>query len=290
MEDSDWELLNNSESGAEEHPGGDSDSDDGIIHSDYFSLDSHHKYAASAATLKTPSEQGSVVSDNPSWIDPGSEEAEALCPARTNSGDFWSGSSSSDRPPDMMMGGGGCGAANFNDEMVEETIVVAAVYSTWADQGGIAEATDEVEAGSPVVLVEKETADEPEKDEAGGMEEVISRQGKQEEVKEKRRVVWWKVPWELLKCFVFRASPVWSFSVAAAVMGFVILGRRLYKMKRKTQGLQPNLNVDDKKVSQLISHVARLNEAFSVVRRVPVIRPSLPSQPAVAPWPVIGLR
>ena len=43
------------------------------------------------------------------------------------------------------------------------------------------------------------------------------------------------------------------------------------------------------KVSQFMSRAARLNEAFSVVRRVPVIRPSLPA-PVVAPWPVMSLR
>lgn len=43
------------------------------------------------------------------------------------------------------------------------------------------------------------------------------------------------------------------------------------------------------KVSQFMSRAARLNEAFSVVRRVPVIRPALPA-PGVAPWPVMSLR
>lgn len=43
------------------------------------------------------------------------------------------------------------------------------------------------------------------------------------------------------------------------------------------------------KVSQFMSRAARLNEAFSVVRRVPIIRPSLPAA-GVTPWPVISLR
>jgi hypothetical protein len=63
---------------------------------------------------------------------------------------------------------------------------------------------------------------------------------------EKRKVVLWKVPFEMLRYCVFRFSPVWSVSVAAAVMGFVILGRRLYKMKRKTKSLQLKFTVDDK--------------------------------------------
>lgn len=43
------------------------------------------------------------------------------------------------------------------------------------------------------------------------------------------------------------------------------------------------------KVSQFMSRAVRLNEAFSVVRRVPIIRPSLPASGA-NPWPVMSLR
>ncbi|KAI8005222.1 AP2-like ethylene-responsive transcription factor TOE2 [Camellia lanceoleosa] len=43
-----------------------------------------------------------------------------------------------------------------------------------------------------------------------------------------------------------RANPAWTISVAAAVMGFVILGRRLYKMKRKSQSLQLKVAMDDR--------------------------------------------
>ena len=38
-----------------------------------------------------------------------------------------------------------------------------------------------------------------------------------------------------------------------------------------------------------MSRAARLNEAFSVVRRVPIIRPALPAA-GVNPWPVMSLR
>lgn len=108
---------------------------------------------------------------------------------------------------------------------------------------------------------------------------------------EKRSVAWWRVPLEMLKYCVLRVSPVWSLSVAAAaIMGFVLYRRRwLSKMKRKSQGLHLNITVDDKKVSQFTSRAARLNEAFSVVKRVPIIRPSLPA-PGLAPWPVMSLR
>ncbi|KAH9625881.1 hypothetical protein KSS87_003395 [Heliosperma pusillum] len=116
---------------------------------------------------------------------------------------------------------------------------------------------------------------------------------KSEQNENEKRVVWWKVPLEVLKYCVLRVSPVWSLSMAAAaLMGFVLLRRRyLYKMKRKSMGLslQGNVTVHDKKVSQLMSQAARLNEAFSVVKRVPIIRPALPA-PGMASWPMMSLR
>lgn len=43
------------------------------------------------------------------------------------------------------------------------------------------------------------------------------------------------------------------------------------------------------KVSQFMSRAARLNEAFSVVKRAPLIRPALPGA-GIAPWPMVALR
>lgn len=109
---------------------------------------------------------------------------------------------------------------------------------------------------------------------------------------DKRSVVWWKVPFEFLKYSVFRFRPVWTFSVAAAVMGFLILGRRLYKMKKKSWSLQVKVAMSDKKASEFLSRAARLNEAFSVVKQVPVIRASLPAAAGGvgSSWPAMSLR
>ncbi|XP_047258262.1 uncharacterized protein LOC124890470, partial [Capsicum annuum] len=104
----------------------------------------------------------------------------------------------------------------------------------------------------------------------------------------RRSIVWWKVPIQLVKYCAFRVStPVWTISVAAAVMAFLIVGRRLYKMKKKAKAaLQLKVTVDDKNISQFTSRAARLNEAFSIVKRVPVIRPQLPTA-GVTLWPVM---
>ncbi|GAB2271139.1 hypothetical protein Dimus_005986 [Dionaea muscipula] len=319
MDDSDWELVNNSDSGAgcsEEFPGGgDSESDDGIVRPDYFSVDSHQEHAA--AEPESPSQQSSVGSSDPNWIDPGPGDTQAaLHSTGSSSGELWSGHSSGDWPPaTAVVGFGGMtelvGAGNNlihsgsesgaafacpPDPLVEETIDEAGEMGILG--GGN---TNSMMGGVSVVgeaTVVNKDGDEVEINGGSGvMEEVISsswRVKEREKEEEKMAIVWWKVPLELVKCCVLRASstPVWSFSMAAAVMGLIILGRRLYNTKCKTQsqGLQLKVTLEDKKVAQLISHAARLNESFSVVRWVPVIRPSLPSQSGIAPWPVLSLR
>lgn len=110
--------------------------------------------------------------------------------------------------------------------------------------------------------------------------------------------MWWKVPFEVFRHWVPLSLPisvpvsVWSVAATAAFLGLVMLGRRLYKMKRSTRSSNLNLNLalDDKKVSQLMGRVARLNEAFSVVRRVPIVRPSLPGPSVATLRPVMSMR
>ncbi|GAB4845077.1 hypothetical protein Ancab_038483 [Ancistrocladus abbreviatus] len=332
----DWELLHSNSGGSS--IGNPSESDDnlreldelegdsdGVIRSDYFSLDSQNKYAKKTVDVVEGeggvhgSEEGSVGSDNPSWIDPGSDNQ---YPVRRNSGGFWSDSGSDDRSDALKIeGNNGLGfvenvslgesySLEFKNELgfgdVVSEVESVNLGNIWSDSGGmglkglekdeerrIQEFANEIE-GSETVNEEKDGDNsgselEGNKEHADGGGYARVEETKSSEKEEKRRVVWWKVPLELLKYCVFRVSPLWSFSVAAAVVGFVILGRRLYRMKRKAPGIQLKVTVDDKKVSQFMSHAARLNEAFSVVRRVPVIRPPLPA-PGVAPWPVMSLR
>lgn len=94
---------------------------------------------------------------------------------------------------------------------------------------------------------------------------------------EKKENVWWKMPVELLKFCIFRVRPVWSLTIAAAMVGIVLLGRKLYGMKHKSRSVALRIAIDDKKISQFASRTALFNEAMSVVRRMPIIRPSLPA-------------
>jgi hypothetical protein len=88
-------------------------------------------------------------------------------------------------------------------------------------------------------------------------EEVVDEVGFDSKVEEEekevkddmKRVVWWKIPFEVLKHWVspFATIPLpLSVAATAAFLGLLILGRRLYKMKRKTQTLKLNLALDDK--------------------------------------------
>ncbi|WJX30410.1 hypothetical protein P8452_18951 [Trifolium repens] len=174
---------------------------------------------------------------------------------------------------------------NFDDSYVANQIfpnpmIVSSSSSTnlrWNDSDSDNEATALIDAKEEVVEV--------------GFDSKVEEQV-EEEKDDMKRVVWWKIPFEVLKHWVspFATIPLpLSVAATAAFLGLLILGRRLYKMKRKTQTLKLNLALDDKKVSQLMGRVARLNEAFSVVRRVPIVRPSLPAS-TITLRPVMSMR
>nr|GMD60779.1 Transmembrane protein [Ipomoea batatas]GMD72780.1 Transmembrane protein [Ipomoea batatas] len=262
---------------------------EGMVHANYFSIDSAERYVGTvAATIG--SEAGSEASDNPSWIDPGLETGYP----RKDSGESWpdSGSDrSDDRKLEEFEGKGEMGILQKEKiggvfDGIEE-IGGGNEKKFWSDSGGIEMGglkIEQFEESKELGVEGNAKLDETESIGSNNVDESEPR--KAEEVK--RSVVWWKVPFELLKYCVFRANPVWTFSVAAAVMGFVILGRRLVNMKKKTRNLELKVTMDDKKVSQFMSRAARLNEAFSVVKRAPVIRPQLPAA-GVIPWPVMAL-
>lgn len=100
---------------------------------------------------------------------------------------------------------------------------------------------------------------------------------------------WWKVKFEILKVWVMRTRPIWAVSIMAVAVGIAVVGRRLYRMRSKARNVNMKIVLDDKKVvSQFMTRAARLNEAFSAVKRVPLIRPSLPAAGNVASWPIMS--
>ncbi|KAL3845714.1 hypothetical protein ACJIZ3_003117 [Penstemon smallii] len=279
----DWEVLHNSDSEStpvinntvvSDNPFDEIDSE-GLIQVNYFSSDPQNRRYVE----ELDDDNKSAESDNPSWIDPGSEEN----PTRylnKDSGEFWS-DSTSDRSDNQKFSGLEGREVNFDGigDIIENN-----TDSSGAELGSVKVDDSDVGVGGNVNLHDESEVLAEEKNENEG--KVIKKRSGEIE---KRGLVWWKMPMEFLKYCLFRMSPVWTVSVAAAVMGFVILGRRLYTMKKKAKGLQIKVTIDDKKVSQVMSRAARLNEAFSVVKRVPVIRPSLPAV-GVSTWPVMSLR
>ncbi|CAO2834414.1 unnamed protein product [Amaranthus hypochondriacus] len=273
MDDWDWEVLHDSQESApvvqvdvplnSTSASPISSGDGGVIRSDYFSLDSHHNYVEDEGE-----EEEGESSDNPSWIDPSGSSLVGRGERKTSS----CNSDASDASDNILLiqPHTDCSAGHGNGVDIGE--------SNMEDkhEGG----EEKIEVGNGSSVTEKEEKDEEEKE-----------RGLNLESNEEKKVVWWRVPIEMLRYCVMRVNPVWSLSMAAAaVMGFVLLRRQyLNKVKRKTMGLQLKVTVDDKKVSQFMTRVARLNEAFSVVKRVPIVRPSLPA-PGLAPWPVVSMR
>ncbi|MQL83390.1 hypothetical protein Taro_015912 [Colocasia esculenta] len=285
-----WEVLNSAEPGsdacaAEAFLGIEGDAE-GAIKSDYFALSSKDRYGRRAPS--DGDREGSLPdSDNPSWVDPDSDSRFLGEPSRGDPGGFWTSDESSDGQQTPKAGHAKGGFAN--SASLQPEVVLEGMNSNGGEgqegigSGGIGE-TDVVEGGS-------EESDDSQRigllpaSPVGNTDLVnftVAEGGK-------AGWVWWKLPVELLKFCAFRIRPVWSISIAAALVGVVLLGRRLYKKKPKIKSSPLKVSVDDKKVSHFMVRAARLNEAFSVVKRVPMIRSTLPTA-GVTPWPVLALR
>ncbi|CAF2096946.1 unnamed protein product [Brassica napus] len=256
----DWEVVIESsgttqEEEEEENPKSLEEIEDGtqgMVTFDYFSIENSNSNSNSNCVGRVDAidEDGSVQSGSPGWIEPTSD---APYGPKLFS-ELWS-DSSSDRLDDV----------NNNELGLEKS----EEYSKSIAKEKHLDKHTEREEESPVSVQGKSVS-------GGGGEE--------------RVFVWWKIPIDVLKYCVFRVNPLWSFSMAAAVVGFVMLGRRLYHMKKsKSSTLQLKVLLDDKKVA---SHAARLNEAaISLVKRVPIIRPALPSSVVgMNQWSMMSLR
>ncbi|XP_072975217.1 uncharacterized protein [Typha angustifolia] len=282
----DWELLHREEDSKplEEIDAG---SEDGAIKLDYFALDSEGRRQAARASSDEEVDQGGVDSDNPSWVDPDSDSryggrmvgevgfGSSAFPLKNSSG-FWSDESSDGQRslPDSErreLGGFDYPIMEFSGEGDGKGLSfggIATNNGTTAEQ----EQNAELDSGE-LVHTSSGNCDSANSSNGGG---------------EKKELVWWKMPLDLLKYCAFRVKPLWSISIAAAFMGLFVLGRRMYKMKHKSRSIPLKIAIDDKRASHFAVRAARLNEAFSVVRRVPIIR--TPPSGGVAPWSMVPVR
>lgn len=219
----DWELLHNAlPPGHVVDPpppvsgdfhGVDGDSE-GVVQPDYLALDSD-KRSSALVTSRISEENGSTDSDNPSWIDPGFDH--------TYGGD-------GKAAVDLGMSGG-----FWSDFSGDESVKGKTEMNEYEFRlDGVAREQVVVEGSG-----EDESAEEEGPLEAVGHAPAAGEGGK-------RCIVWWKLPFELLKFYAFRIGPVWSLSIVAAALGLVILGRKLYMMKRRARRFRINMGVDDK--------------------------------------------
>ncbi|CAO1946818.1 unnamed protein product, partial [Urochloa humidicola] len=145
----------------------------------------------------------------------------------------------------------------------------------WSDSSSDGERT-EVEVTEPVerARAEGEAAVE-------GAEGAVAKGG--------APVRWWKLPLDALRVWALRAArSAWSVPFAVALLGFAVLGRRLYRMRRQSKAVgRVRLVLDEKKASQFRGQASRLNESTAILRRAPIIKPMLPTN-GVTPWPVLG--
>lgn len=247
----------------------DEDTEYGAIKADYFTLQSgDHIQIVSEESVEVGND-----SDNPSWVDPDSDSrfletsrgklgfVEMKLPVRNSDG-FWSEESSD-------------GQRSLHDS---EKVELGSLGDS-----GMETPFDETEARR------ENLGGESEGKENSGLQEMIPvGDGADSSGGEKRENVWWKMPLELLKFYIFRVRPGWSISIAAAMVGIVILGRKLYRMKQKSRIIPLRIAIDDKKASQFVARSARL-KAISLVRYMPLIRPSLPASGATQ-WAALPLR
>ncbi|PKA55962.1 hypothetical protein AXF42_Ash014634 [Apostasia shenzhenica] len=274
MEDSadvhDWELI--PASNLCETPKAvevlDEDTEDGAIKADYFSL----SYGGRRRPRSDEESDNGVSSDNPSWIEPDSDSrfletsrgqlgfVETKFPIR-DSGGFWSDESSDGKRSaangeNLEFGSLGDSATEIGSETMD-------ALCEDIGEGFVGQGSSDAREMRPT---------------GGGAS-----------IRENGKKIWWKLPLEFLKFCCFRIRPVWSISIAAAMVGIVMLGRKLYKMKHRSRNIQLRISVDDKKAAQFAARAARINDAFSVVRRMPIIRPSLPAG-STAQWAALPLR
>lgn len=245
----DWEVLQSMESTVEDDKSKSleeiDDGTQGMIRFDYFSLEN----SSGVRRVEANDEDGSVQSGSPGWIEPSSDAPYGP----KHFSELWS-DSSSDRIEDQ-----GLVDDELNNELGIERSEVGIVeyvkgrFDTEEYSGSIAQDMDlrSSDEGKDESLLSGELVcgNDPVEGEGNSVScdpSVESGGGG-----EKKGFVWWRIPIEVLKYCVLKVNPIWSLSMAAAFVGFVMLGRRLYNMKKKTRTLQLKVLLDDKVISSV---------------------------------------
>ncbi|MCO5606345.1 hypothetical protein L7F22_060533 [Adiantum nelumboides] len=67
------------------------------------------------------------------------------------------------------------------------------------------------------------------------------------------------------------ANTIWSMTLAAAVMGIIVVGRRWQRLQAQNYSLRSQLWAKEKRITQLMFQLLQTKEALAKTRRVPVI-------------------
>lgn len=241
----DWEILQSSRSTTDDDDTKSLDDIEdvtqGMIRSDYFSLENKSGLCRVETVDEDGSEDGSVQTGSPGWIEPSSDAPYGP----KHFSELWS-DSSSDRLEDQRL-------VNDDDDLNNELGLERRQFDTEEyreskDLMNSDERKDESLLSGEVISGNDLMEGEERSSESGG--------GGGEE----KGFVWWKIPIDILKYCVFKVNPIWSFSMAAAFVGFVMLGRRLYNMKKKSRTLHLKVLLDDK-----VTIVQFVNVSFKFV-------------------------
>lgn len=267
----DWELVHGSDSEStdsvtsEKKSGSSSVIDDGMILSDHFSSDNIIKRCDETTDQ-------SLGSGDSSRVGYGSEPQDPVDPGFDQSGDACVGNELGFH--DSKIGNSGDGEVKLSDfdenhdeesEAVTELTEATKCFSepndlevesqsvedsskSWSGSGGNELASgDSMAVNGEEEIVSDNGVVSTEAVEESGVETVEAvAVNSGDESKSRGETVWWKMPFVLVKYYAFRIGPVWSVSMAAALMGFVLLGRRLYNMKKKAQSFHLKVTMDDK--------------------------------------------
>eukprot|EP00249_Psilotum_nudum_P018205 c26691_g2_i1 orf=777-1835(+) len=82
---------------------------------------------------------------------------------------------------------------------------------------------------------------------------------------------WWRKQLAVWQSEGGPANTLWSIAVAAAVVGFLILGQRWQRLRWQNQKFRHELSTKEKKICQLMYRLLQMKECLSCSRRIPVI-------------------
>lgn len=265
-----------------------------VLKDDYFSID----FSGSPCSGEV-SDEGGVDSDNPSYDESDCDSNNFLEASRDNVGvvrmkfpkrnsdGFWSDESTVGRR--LLAASETPELGNMEDSVSGMGTLYKEIDPVVKDLGGGSEAGESscepVWDNSGEGTEWRESSSRPVCENFGGRSEGSESSDSSESAEveveacvtegEKSVKLWLKMPMVLLKYCFFGMKPVWSLSMAAAMVAILMLLKKLYRMKHKIRSIPLRIAMGDKKISQLDARATSLNKAISAVRLTPTMRPSI---------------